>query len=105
MELQCIQRGIHLFIEKPLSCAPVEDVEQLAQVMRNVSVLTRHRNFLRLLWLSQLATCSGTALLYSKCAKSSNNVDQFEPSMPATTVPMQPFPSKNGGTQGQVEDQ
>lgn len=33
IELQCAKYGIHMFIEKPLSCHPVSDVQQVACVV------------------------------------------------------------------------
>jgi len=33
IEIQCAKRGIHMFIEKPLSCHPLQDVQEVANVL------------------------------------------------------------------------
>jgi len=33
IEMQCAKRNIHMFIEKPLSCHPLEDVQEVADVL------------------------------------------------------------------------
>lgn len=39
IEIQCIKRKVHMFIEKPLSCAPVEEVEKV-----NTAILEASKN-------------------------------------------------------------
>jgi predicted dehydrogenase len=36
VEIQCAKVGIHLFIEKPLSCLPPDEVRSTAEVLRNI---------------------------------------------------------------------
>jgi len=33
IELECIKRKIHMFIEKPISCHPIEEVEKIAKAL------------------------------------------------------------------------
>jgi predicted dehydrogenase len=37
IEVQCAQRNVHMFIEKPISCAPLEDVESLEEVLNDAT--------------------------------------------------------------------
>jgi predicted dehydrogenase len=33
IEIQCARRNIHMFIEKPLSCSPLDETEQVAKIL------------------------------------------------------------------------
>jgi len=35
IEIQCAQRNIHMFIEKPISCANIDEVESLAKILKD----------------------------------------------------------------------
>jgi predicted dehydrogenase len=37
IELQCLKRNIHMFIEKPISCAPVEEVELITKALQQAT--------------------------------------------------------------------
>lgn len=40
MEIQCAARGVHMFIEKPLSCARPDDVRRVADALAKANVIT-----------------------------------------------------------------
>jgi predicted dehydrogenase len=39
VELQCAKRNVHMFIEKPISCAPVDEVDQVMQAINQRNLI------------------------------------------------------------------
>jgi len=37
IELQCLQRNVHMFVEKPISCAPIEEVDELTDLVKDAA--------------------------------------------------------------------
>jgi len=55
IEIQCARRGIHMFIEKPLSCHPMDEVASVASFLSNLN--------------DRLVTSVGYMFRYSKVVK------------------------------------
>jgi len=37
IELQCLRRNVHMFVEKPISCAPIEEVDEITRAVNEAT--------------------------------------------------------------------